>query len=112
VLDHQQRGATPLAPDSDALQGAKDDEQYGGEEPHELESRQDAHQKGGKTHEQEGKNEYGLPAESVAVVSEDGAPQGRKKKPTPKVAKAARVAKSLFSSGKNSWVNTVLAANP
>jgi hypothetical protein len=39
-------------------------------------------------------------------------PRGRKKKPTPKVAKAARVAKSRFSSGKNSWVNTVLAASP
>jgi hypothetical protein len=39
-------------------------------------------------------------------------PRGRKKKPTPKVAKAARVPKSGFSSGKNSWVKTTLAASP
>jgi hypothetical protein len=39
-------------------------------------------------------------------------PNGRKKKPTPKVAKAARVPMSGFSLGKNSLVKTTLAASP
>jgi hypothetical protein len=72
VLHHQQRGAAPLTPDGDALQGAQYDEQYRGKDSDGLEGWQNAYQEGGNAHEEEGEDEYGLPAQLVAVVPEDG----------------------------------------
>src|SRR5207248_8975459 len=75
-----QHGAAPLSSDTDALAQPEDDQYHGRPEADARVSRHEADDEGRDSHQQQGPDQGGLPADAVAVSAEEpGADRPREK---------------------------------